>query len=63
MRVEMLMLHKLDFDWLLTYCPPPIELFRDELTDWEKVLQWISLPKIYAKKIRRIVRRTTSLEE
>lgn len=55
MRVEMLMLDKVDFDWLLTFYPPPMERLRDELTDWVQVLQWISLPKVYAKKIRRIV--------
>lgn len=61
MRVEMLMLQKVDFDWMLTNYPPPIESFRDEITDWEKVLQWISLPKVYKKKIQRIVKRAAVL--
>lgn len=64
MRVEMLMLHKPDFDWLLTFYPPPMERLRDELTDWVQVLQWISLPKVYVKKIRRIVQQhAASIEE
>ena len=54
MRVKMLILHKSDFDYLLTFYPPPMERLRDELTDWAEVLRWISLPKVYAKKIRRI---------
>lgn len=54
MRVRMLILHKSDFDYLLTFYPPPMERLRDELTDWAEVLRWISLPKVYAKKIRRI---------
>lgn len=49
MRVEMLFLHKSDFDWLLTFYPPPMEKFRDELTDWEQLLRWISLPKVMKK--------------
>lgn len=57
----MLMLHKVDFDWMSTNYPPPIESFRDEITDWEKVLQWISLPKVYTKKIQRIVQRAAVL--
>lgn len=63
MRVEMLMLLKPDFDWLLTFYPPPMERLRDELTDWAEVLQWISLPKVYAKKIRRIAQQAASIEE
>lgn len=62
MRVEMLILQKIDFDWLLTFYPPPMECLRDELTDWAQVLQWISLPKVYAKKIRRIVQLAASAE-
>ncbi|CAN0515289.1 unnamed protein product, partial [Ectocarpus sp. 12 AP-2014] len=54
MRVKMLILHKSDFDYLLTFYPPPMEQLRDELTDWAEVLRWISLPKVYAKKIRKI---------
>lgn len=54
MRVKMLILHKSDFDYMLTFYPPPMERLRDELTDWAEVLRWISLPKVYAKKIRRI---------
>lgn len=55
MRVEMLILQKSDFDWLLTFYPDPMERLRDELTDWSQLLQWISLPKVYTKRIRRIV--------
>ncbi|CAM9124509.1 unnamed protein product, partial [Pylaiella littoralis] len=53
-RVKMLILHKFDFDHLLNYYPTPMELLRDELTNWTEVLRWISLPKVYAKKIREI---------
>lgn len=61
MRVEMLMLQKVDFDWMLINYPPPIESFRDEIMDWEKVLQWVSLPNLYKKNIQRIVKRTAML--
>ncbi len=59
MRVKMLILRKSDFDYLLTFYPPPFEHLRDELTDWAEVLRWISLPKVYAKKIRKIAQMTS----
>lgn len=59
MRVKMLILRKSDFDFLLTFYPPPFEHLRDELTDWAEVLRWISLPKVYAKKIRKIAQMTS----
>lgn len=55
MRVEMLMLSKPDFDWLLAFYPQPMEELQDRLTDWEEVLKWVSLPAPYAKKVRQIV--------
>lgn len=61
MRVEMLILQKSDFDWLLTFYPDPMERLRDELTDWVQVLQWVSLPKVYTKRIRRIVENSGGL--
>lgn len=61
MRVKMLILHKSDFDYLLTFYPPPMERLRDELTDWAEVLRWISLPKVYAKKIRRIAQMNSGM--
>lgn len=59
MRVKMLILRKSDFDYLLTFYPPPMEHLRDELTDWAEVLRWIELPKVYAKKIRKIAQMTS----
>ncbi|CAN0072362.1 unnamed protein product [Ectocarpus fasciculatus] len=54
MRVKTLILHKSDLDYLVSFYPPPMEQLRDELTDLAEVLRWISLPKVYAKKIRKI---------